>query len=127
MNAKEYINTEYYNNTKYRLRKEFDGSITLNSIYSPYSQWSNCTDEEFNLRLTPKRLYINMSYFSDLSGRQKTDCNRIYINRNEDIDKIFNKAVNLKDMDDDIELHAELKEIFKFFDDLYNRSTPLFC
>ena len=62
MKVKEYIETEYFNNTGYKLKKEYDGSITLNQTYSPYTEWSNCTDIEYNIRLTPKRLYISKEF-----------------------------------------------------------------
>lgn len=117
--AKEYIKTELFNNTQFRLKKEYDGSITLNSIYSPYKEWSNCTDIEYNIRLTPKRLYIVKSFFSDTSGQQRNWVDKKYMNRNKEIDDIFNGALSYQETNDEIETHADLENIFNFFNNLY--------
>jgi len=123
MKVKEYIETEYFNNTGYKLKKEYDGSITLNQTYSPYTEWSNCTDIEYNIRLTPKRLYISKEFYSDTSGRQINWYDKKYMNRNKEIDDIFNGALSYKQNNDDIETHAELKDIFNFFDNIYNNGA----
>lgn len=120
MEAKEYIKTEYYNNETFRLKKEYDGSITLNHIFAPWSNWSNCTDVELNIRLTPKRLYISRYYFSDLSGQQRTHLSKIYVDRNTEIDFRFKRCIEFKNQNDDIETHAELKSIFYFFHEIFN-------
>lgn len=111
----ETINKEYYVLTKQ------DNIIILKKDHSPFSQWSNCIVIEYKIRLTKTKGVIEKDFFSDVSGRQNTWTNKIYIPRTE-IEEVYNKALTFEEIkDDEAENFEQIKNLYLSIDKLYER------
>jgi|SRR4051812_34508095 len=118
--------TETIDKVYYVLTKQ-GNQITIKQDYSPYSpQWSNGTLKEYTIRLTRTKGVIDMYFFSDVSGQQRTRSNKIYVNRSE-LEEILNKGLSYEENQEDEALNfGALQNIFDSVNRLYDLNTPYF-